>query len=163
MNSPRPFSRPIGRIHQIAKKVVGLVAVAGAVVLLGACGDRGNFDTGVIVEREPCSNNTGPWTGYNDFKVRNEDGTLTVYRCHHQLAVSDETPCPAVGDPMCKSNWDAIKIGASSSEVNRVLGDPVKVTGIRWKYPNNNSVSVDNGQVTNIFQHSAALYTAPPL
>jgi len=97
------------------------------------------------------------------WRPRNDDGSLTVYKCHFKQAISEDTPCPAVGDPLCESNWAAINIGSSSGEVKRMLGDPIKVSGIRWQYSNNNSLSMENGQVVNIFQRSALLYSQPPL
>ncbi len=140
---------------------VFFAAVSLAAVSLAGCAGKGDFESGVLVEREPCSNNIGPWTGYNDFKIRNDDGTLTVFKCHFKQAVAVDTPCPGPGDPLCRSNWDRVSIGSSASTVREALGEPVNVSGIRWRYPNNNSVSIEDDVVVNIFQRSAALYTAP--
>lgn len=136
--------------------------VLAATLLLAACAGN-EFKSGVLVETEPCANNTGPWNGLNDFKVRNDDGSLTVYKCHFKQAVAEDMPCPGLGDPLCESNWAAINIGSSGSEVKRHLGEPIKVSGIRWQYSNNNSLSMENGAVVNIFQRSALLYSQPPL
>ena len=130
--------------------------------LLAACGGN-EFKSGVLVETEPCENNSGPWNGLNDFKIRNDDGSLTVYKCHFKQAVSESTPCPGIGDPLCETNWAGVTIGSSGAEVRRLLGEPTKISGIRWQYPNNNSLSIENGSVVNIFQRSALLYTAAPL
>jgi len=132
-----------------------------AVLLLVACGNE--FKSGVLVETEPCAENVGPWNGLNDFKIRNNDGSLTVFKCHYTQAVADDAACPEVGDPLCESNWTSVTIGSPASEVRRFLGQPIKVSGLRWQYPNNNSVSVDDGVVVNIFQRSASLYSNPPL
>ncbi len=139
----KTFSRPLPLIAM----VLSITACAG-----------NDFESGVLVETEPCANNTGPWNGLNEHKVQNDDGSLTVYRCHFKLAVADDAPCPGIGDPLCESNWRAITIGSSSGEVRQQLGAPLDISGIRWQYPNNNSISVDNGVVTNIFQRSASLY-----
>ena len=144
------------------KSSVTILFTAIVVSLLAACGGN-DFKSGVLVETEPCANNAGPWNGLNDFKIRNDDGSLTVYKCHFKQAVSESTPCPGLGDPLCESNWAGVNIGSSSSQVTRLLGDPIKVTGIRWQYPNNNSLSIENGSVINIFQRSALLYSAAPL
>ncbi len=133
--------------------------IAGVVVsLLAACASN-EFESGVLVETEPCENNVGPWNGLNDFKIRNDDGSLTVYKCHYKQAVSRSTPCPGLGDPLCEANWNQVNIGSPVAEVRRRLGEPVDVSGIRWQYPNNNSVSIRDGRVVNIFLRSALLYT----
>ena len=139
-------------------KSIRLIATVALFTLLAACGSN-NFESGVLVETEPCENNVGPWNGLNDFKIRNADGSLTVYKCHFKQAVSKSTPCPGLGDPLCESNWNAIDIGTSASEVRRYLGEPIDVSGIRWQYPNNNSVSMRDGAVSNIFLRSALLYS----
>jgi len=132
-----------------------------SILLLAACGN--DFESGVLVETAPCADNVGPWNGLNDFKIRNNDGSLTVFKCHYTQAIADDAACPEVGDPLCESNWANVTIGTSVGEVRRFLGEPIKVSGLRWQYPNNNSVSVDDGEVVNIFQRSALLYSNPPL
>jgi len=145
--SRKPFSN----------SVVAMVLITAGIVVSGC---RSNtFESGVLVETEPCATNIGPWNGLNEHKIRNDDGSLTVYKCHFKQAVSLDTPCPGIGDPLCESNWARITIGTSSAEVTRYLGDPLSVSGLRWQYPNNNSLSVDNGTVVNVFQRSASLYS----
>lgn len=142
-------------------RLASLTLVVAMATLLG-CASK-EFESGVLVETEPCANNTGPWNGLNDFKIRNDDGSLTVYKCHFKQAVSEDVACPGLGDPLCESNWAGINIGSSGAQVKQLLGEPIKVSGLRWQYPNNNSVSIENGAVVNIFQRSALLYTQPPL
>lgn len=149
-------------IFNYSRRAILAATVCGAIFSIVACASN-NFESGVLVETEPCANNVGPWNGLNEFRVQNEDGSLTVYRCHFKQAISDDTPCPGLGDPLCESNWAAITIGSSVTEVRRMLGEPIDVNGIRWQYPNSNSVSVDNGVVANIFHRSASLYQEPPL
>ena len=144
------------KLHQLL-----ILPCLGAVLSLAACGN--DFKSGVLVETAPCAENVGPWNGLNDFKTRNNDGSLTVYKCHYTQAVADDAACPEVGDPLCESNWISIDIGSPASTVRRFLGEPIKVSGVRWQYPNNNSVSVDEGVVVNIFKRSASLYSNPPL